>query len=91
MHDLLLNLKIYKHFADRIEQSESKEIPEEDVLHDLAQLFPNERPKNLFKTFVGWARYSELFSYEPNRAILKMFEKSYLGKPPASRLKEAGA
>ena len=91
MHDLLLNLKIFKHFADLIHASEAKEIPEEDVLRDLAQLFPNERTKNLFKTFIGWARYAELFSYEPNSAALKMFEKSYLGKPPASRLKEAGA
>jgi len=86
MHEVLLSLKIFKHFADRIAQAEEKAIPEEEVLHDLAQLFPNERTKNLFKTFVGWARYAELFSYEPNRAVLKMFEKSYLGKPPASRL-----
>jgi hypothetical protein len=36
---------------------------------------------------VGWARFAELFSYEPRAGILKKFEKAYLGKPPASRLR----
>jgi NitT/TauT family transport system ATP-binding protein len=91
IHDLLLDLKIFKHFADRIDQAEEKEITEEQALSDLTQLFPNERTKVLFKQLVSWARYAELFSYDPNRAILKKFEKEYLGKPPASRLKAAGA
>jgi len=90
IHDLLLGLKIFKHLADRIDQSETKEITEEEALHDLAQIFPNERPKALFKNLVGWARYAELFSFDPRTAILKKFEKTYLGKPPASRLKEMG-
>jgi NitT/TauT family transport system ATP-binding protein len=87
MHDLLLDLKIFRHFLDKIEQSEEKEITEEVILKDLLEFFPNERPKNLFKTLVGWARYAELFTYDPNHAVLKKFEKAYLGKPPASRLK----
>ena len=87
MHDLLLDLKIFRHFYDKIEQSGEKEITEEEILKDLVEFFPNERPKNLFKTLVSWARYAELFSYDPNRAVLKKFEKAYLGKPPASRLK----
>jgi len=90
MHDLLLELKIFRYLFDKIEHSEQKEITEEGVFIDLVQLFPNERPKNLFKTLVSWARYAELFSFDPNRAVLKKFEREYLGKPPASRLK-AGA
>jgi NitT/TauT family transport system ATP-binding protein len=90
VHDLLLGLKIFKHLSDRIDQSETKEITEEEALHDLAQIFPNERPKILFKNLVGWARYAELFSFDPRTAILKKFEKTYLGKPPASRLKDVG-
>ncbi len=91
MGDLLLDLKIFKHFADRLDQSETHELTEEEVLQDLAQLFPNERPKILFRHLVGWARYAELFSFDTRRAILKRFEKEYLGKPPASRLKGAEA
>jgi NitT/TauT family transport system ATP-binding protein len=90
MHDLLLDLKIFKHFAYRIDQSPDKEITEEEVINDLTQLFPNERPKVLFRQLVNWARYAELFSFDTRRAVLKRFEKEYLGKPPASRLKEAG-
>lgn len=90
MHDLLLDLKIFKHFADRIDQSPDKEITEEDVIGDLTRLFPNERPKVLFRQLVAWARYAELFSFDTRRAVLKRFVKEYLGKPPASRLKEAG-
>jgi NitT/TauT family transport system ATP-binding protein len=91
MRNLLLDLKIFKHFADRIEQAENGEVTEEEAVKDLTQLFPNERPKILFRHLVGWARYSELFSYDSRRAVLKRFEKEYLGKPPASRLKGAEA
>jgi NitT/TauT family transport system ATP-binding protein len=87
MHDLLLELKIFRYFLDKIEHAEEKEVTEESIFADLVQLFPNERPKNLFKTLVSWARYAELFSFDPHRAVLKKFEKEYLGKPPASRLK----
>jgi len=89
MYDLLLDLKIFRHFTDRIDHSEEKQIEEKDVLEDLGQLFPGERPKILFKTMVGWARYAELFSYDPRQALLKRFERGYLGKPPASRMKPA--
>jgi NitT/TauT family transport system ATP-binding protein len=89
MRDLLLELKIFRHFADRIDHSEEKQISDEEVLNDLTKLFPSERPKVLFKTMVGWARYAELFSYDPKQALLKRFVKEYLGKPPASRLKQA--
>jgi hypothetical protein len=82
---LLLNLKIFRHFVDRIEHSELKEITEEGVLLDLVELFPNERPKILFRQLVSWARYAELFSFDPRQGLLKRFEKQYLGKPPASR------
>jgi NitT/TauT family transport system ATP-binding protein len=86
MHDLLLDLKIFRYINDKIEQADQKEIAESTVMEDLAQLFPNERHKVLFKTLVGWARYAELFSFDPRQGVLKKFEKSYLGKPPASRL-----
>ncbi len=53
MYDLLLELKIFHHFADRIDHSEEKQITEQEVLDDLAQLFPGERPKILFKTMMA--------------------------------------
>jgi NitT/TauT family transport system ATP-binding protein len=90
MHDLLLDLKIFRHLLDKIEASPEKEMTEEEVVADLVNHFPNERPKVLFKTIVGWARYGELFSYDQRRAVLRKFEKEYLGKPPASRLKTEG-
>ncbi len=90
MHDLLLDLKIFKHMADLIDESDHKELPEEEALRVLAEMFPNERPKVLFKQLVSWARYAELFSYDPRQAMLKRFEKTYLGKPPASRLRDVG-
>jgi NitT/TauT family transport system ATP-binding protein len=89
MRELLLDLKIFQHFADRLEHAETHEITEEEALHDLADLFPNERPKILFRHLVGWARYAELFSFDARSALLKEFKKEYLGKPPASRLKGA--
>jgi NitT/TauT family transport system ATP-binding protein len=87
MHDLLLDLKTFRHLADLIDHSEEKEITEKAVYDDLAQLFPGERPKVLFKTMIGWARYAELFSFDQRQGMLRRFTKEYFGKPPASRLK----
>jgi NitT/TauT family transport system ATP-binding protein len=87
MHDLLLELKIFRHLYDKIEHAGQHEITEEGVLIDLVDLFPNERPKPLFKTVIGWARFAELFAFDQKKAVLKPFQKEYLGKPPASRLK----
>jgi NitT/TauT family transport system ATP-binding protein len=91
MRELLLDLKIFRHFSDRLEHAENHEITEEEALQDLGNLFPNERSKILFRHLVGWARYAELFSFDARSAVLKEFKKGYLGKPPASRLKGAEA
>jgi NitT/TauT family transport system ATP-binding protein len=85
MHDLLLDLKIFRHLNDKIENADQKEITDEAVLADLVHFFPNERHKVLFKTLVSWARYAELFTYDPRTALLRKFEKKYLGKPPTAR------
>jgi NitT/TauT family transport system ATP-binding protein len=85
MHDQLLELKIFRELYDKIEHADQKEITEEETMKDLVAFFPNERPKVLFKTLVGWARYAELLSYEPKTGLLKKFEKKYLGKPPPTR------
>ena len=82
IHDLLLDLRIFRHLNEKIEHADQQEIKEADVLADLLQHFPNERPKNLLKTIVAWARFAELFSFDPKSALLKKFEKKYLGKPP---------
>jgi NitT/TauT family transport system ATP-binding protein len=91
MHGLLLDLKIFKHFVDELQQSEEKELTEEAMIEDLKHLFPNERTKSLLRQLIGWGRYAELFSYDSRRSVLKPFEKEYFGKPPASRLRDAGA
>src|SRR5271156_462786 len=41
MHDLLLDLKIFRHLLEKIEASDEKEITEEQVLADLVNHFPN--------------------------------------------------
>jgi NitT/TauT family transport system ATP-binding protein len=87
MHNLLLDLKTFRHFADLIDHAEDNQIAEKDVYEDLAQLFPGERPKVLFKTMMGWARYAELFTFNQREGVMKRFTKEYLGKPPASRMK----
>ena len=65
LHDLLLDLKIFRHFSDRISQSDKKLLTEEEVLNDLAELFPNERPKTCSRPWSPGPRYAELFSYDP--------------------------
>ncbi len=87
MHDLLLDLRIFRHLLDKIEQADSKELTEQEVLDDLSHHYPTERTKVMFKTIVSWARFAELFSYDPKKGLMKKFEKEYLGKPPPSRLK----
>ena len=90
IHDLLLHLKIFQHFAAKLDTSANGEISEETILADLAHFFPNERPKIMLKNLIGWARYAELFSFDSHTGLLRRYVKKYYGTPPASRLKAAG-
>ncbi len=49
------------------------------VLEEFAMRLPSQDPRQLFETMVDWARYAELFGYEPQTEML------YLDQPDAAR------
>lgn len=61
---------LFAHFVGLIERSDDHAIGRDAALEQLAQLFPSEHPAQLFHTLVAWARYAELFGYNPRRGLL---------------------
>lgn len=53
------------------------QVREEEILGQLARLFPHERPARLLHTVVAWARFADLFQYDAQRRRL------YADKSPA--------
>jgi NitT/TauT family transport system ATP-binding protein len=70
LHSRLLDLFVFDLVARMLQQSASGEVEDETVLSQLALRFPHERPHRILETVVAWARYAELFRYNPTRKVL---------------------
>jgi NitT/TauT family transport system ATP-binding protein len=66
---ILRGLFIFDFIAKALQASATKEVDEAVVLSRLAQNFPHERPQNVLRTVVAWARYAELFKYSSMRRV----------------------
>jgi NitT/TauT family transport system ATP-binding protein len=78
-HDQLLALGTFRFVAQILGKAPEKRLAREIVLEELAVRLPSQSPEQLyqlFDTMVGWARYAELFGYEPETETL------YLDRPP---------
>lgn len=81
LHEQMTQLKIFELLLRMIRASEEKEVSEEALISELALLFPNEKIRQLFRTLVGWGRYAEIINYDPRRHRVRIYEKTYLGRP----------
>ena len=66
---ILRGLFIFDFIAKALQAAASKEVDEAVVLSRLALSFPHERPQNVLRTVVAWARYAELFKYSSTRRV----------------------
>jgi NitT/TauT family transport system ATP-binding protein len=62
--DRILGLRLFRHVRDASMRQEDHRIDRDFVLELIAVHMPNEDYEAMFETFVHWARFADLFSYD---------------------------
>jgi len=80
---ILHGLYIFEFIVNALQASAIKEVDEAVVLSRLALSFPHERPQNVLRTVVAWARYAELFKYSSTRRVFHSLREIPVAAAPA--------
>lgn len=70
LHRQLSTLKTFQLVLRILGNADETRLPREVVVEQLAMCLPSADPEQLFDTIVDWARYAELFGYEPETSML---------------------
>ena len=66
----LLDLLLFQRIRDAIRQADSGQVDRDYVLEVIAMNLPSESFEATFETFVNWARFGDLFSYDENTEVV---------------------
>ena len=78
----LMKLKIFELFVRLIKVQENQHLREEDLLRELQTAMPHEKPRQLFRTLLGWGRYTEIVTYDQRSHVIALYERPE--EPPAA-------
>ena len=70
----ILKLRFFREIYEILLKREERSIDSEFVLETIAIKMPLENYKRIFNTFVSWARFGSLFSYNPKEKTLSLLE-----------------
>ena len=62
--ELLMKLRLFRDIRDMIGRQPNKEVDADHVREYIVLNLPQENYETLFTTFVGWARFGNLFAYD---------------------------
>jgi NitT/TauT family transport system ATP-binding protein len=71
----LLDLLLFQRVRGAIQESEAREVDRDYVLELIALNLPSENFEATFDTFVSWARFGDLFSYDEITEVLALSEE----------------
>jgi NitT/TauT family transport system ATP-binding protein len=60
----LLKLQLYRKVNDAIQRDPTHRIDQDFALETIVLYMPNEHYEKVFDTFIGWARFGDLFAYD---------------------------
>ena len=60
----LLKLQLYRKVRDALEREPTHRIDQDFVQETIVLHLPNEHYEKMFDTFIGWARFGDLFAYD---------------------------
>ncbi len=66
----LLKLRLYKLVDEALERAPRHTIDEDFVLETLVLHLPHENYQRVFRTFIGWGRFGDLFTYDESTRTL---------------------
>jgi NitT/TauT family transport system ATP-binding protein len=73
--EMLLDILLFQRVRAAIQESESHELDRDYVLELIAMNLPSENFESTFDTFVNWARFGDLFSYDESTEIIGLSEE----------------
>jgi len=76
----LLKLSLFREIADVLRRRKHS-IDRDFVLETIVMRMPQEDYEKVFETFVGWARFGELFSYDETAATITRYERRRAAEP----------
>jgi cobalt-zinc-cadmium resistance protein CzcA len=68
----LLQLRLFRDIRDVLERQPDRSIDRDFVLETIITRMPYENYQRIFNTFVRWARFGELFAYDPSEQRLTL-------------------
>lgn len=71
----LLDLLLFQRVRYAIQQAEAHEVDRNYVLELIALNLPSENFEATFETFVNWARFGDLFSWDEDSGVLALSEE----------------
>jgi NitT/TauT family transport system ATP-binding protein len=71
----LLDILLFQRVRGAIQESEAHEVDRDYVLELIAMNLPSENFEGTFETFVNWARFGDLFSYDENTEAIGLSEE----------------
>lgn len=66
----LLELRLFAEVRDALAASPERRLPREFVLELIILRLPSEDYERVFATWIGWARYGDLFAYDEEEGVI---------------------
>jgi NitT/TauT family transport system ATP-binding protein len=70
----LLEMRIFTDVRDALLEEPSHRLPKDFVLETIVLRMPAEDYERVFATWIGWARYGDLFAYDEDEGIVALQE-----------------
>jgi NitT/TauT family transport system ATP-binding protein len=68
----LLKLRVFQIVNDALQREPDHQIERDLLLETLVLRMPQENPEKLFATFIGWARFGNLFAYDEDSQMISL-------------------
>ena len=63
--DELVKLRLFREIRDDLRRADGKRVSRDHIVAHIASALPQENAERTFSTLVEWARYADLFDYDP--------------------------
>ncbi len=68
----LLGIQLFKVIHDALERQPNRRVERDFVLETIIFRMPQEDPEEIFDTFIGWARFGNLFAYDEDTETVSL-------------------
>jgi NitT/TauT family transport system ATP-binding protein len=70
----LLRLRLYRDVNDALQREARHEVDGQFVMELMVMNMPHENYENMFRTFIAWGRYGNLFAYDEHTEMITLDE-----------------